>query len=95
MEDLSEEVKNEALIRQVYNYNFDIVSREQLEEAIERGDDILFLHKISPYEGHYRGQVWKFILSAKSGKAYYATEHFAGGKKEIGLVLKDFEKFAE
>ncbi len=94
-EDLSDNIKTENSIRQIYGHDFKIVDRDKLEKAIENAEDILFVHTVAPYENNYRGRVWKFILSAKSGQVYYMDEHVAGGKHETGLKPSDFEALAQ
>lgn len=94
-DDLAQEVNTRAKIESVYNYNFEIVSRDKLQKAISAGDDILFVHKVAPFAAPFSGRVFKFIISAKSGKAYYAGHHTANNKSEIGLLKEDFQVLAQ
>jgi len=89
-EDLSEEVNTKEKIEKVYPFPFKIVSIEELEMAINNSNDILFVHKIAPYEEHSKGKCWKFIISAKNGQVYYIDTHQVSSIKDNGLLVKDF-----
>jgi len=93
--EISPEINTLEKIRKIYPYNVKIKSKDELEEAIKAGKDILFLHLVAPFEEGQTGKCWKFIISALDGKVYYVDNHDVKDPKENGLIQKDFKKFAQ
>jgi len=94
-EDLSPEMNSLEKIKKNYSYNVKIKTKEELEDAIKRGGDILFAHVVAPFEEGHKGKCWKFVVSAKDGKIYYIESHEFIVADEVGLSLKDFKKLAQ
>jgi len=70
-----------------------IKTRDDLEEAIETGKDILFVHIVAPYEPMQTGKVWKFVIGAKDGKVYFIGEEKYNSKNS-GISESDLRGFA-
>ena len=94
-EDLSPEINTLEKIKKIYPYNVKIKTKDELEEAIKAGKDILFLHLVAPYEEGQTGKCWKFIIAASDGKVYYVNNHDVNSPKESGLMLTDLRCFAK
>jgi len=94
-DDLSQEINTLEKIKKVYPFNVKIKTKDELEEAIKSGKDILFLHLVAPYEEGQTGKCWKFIISALDGKIYYADNHDSNSSDENVLKQKDFKSFAK
>ena len=90
-EELSEELKIPAKLAKAGFPNARIKTREELEELIENGDDILFLHAIMPYEEKTVAKLWLMVISAKDGKVYSVQQNTVKNTSNKGLGLKDLQ----
>lgn len=96
-EELNPDLNTEAQIKAVYPYKFKIVSREEVEAAIDRKDpDVVLLHKVGP-EGTRKKEVrcYKVIIGAADARLYYFAWHMISDKAKEGMLAKDFQKLAK
>jgi len=93
-EELAEDVNTREEIEEYYPYDFEIVSREKVEEAIKEGnEDVVFLHKVGPQGSRHRARCYKILMGAKDANFYYFDYHFVvKGKRPDGFLKKDFKK---
>lgn len=95
-DELGKEVNTEKEIRAVYPYKFKLVTREEIEDAIDGNeDDVVFLHKVGPSGTDYEGRCYKVIIGAADAKMYYFNYHKVNEKKPDGMLLSDFKKLAK
>ena len=96
-EELNPDLNTEAKIKSLYPYKFKIVSREEVEAAIDRHDpDVVLLHKVGP-EGTRKKEVrcYKVIVGAADARLYYFAYHMISDKNKEGMLAKDFQKLAK
>ncbi len=96
-EELNPDLNTEAKIKSLYPYKFKIVSREEVEGAIDRHDpDVVLLHKVGP-EGTRKKEVrcYKVIVGAADARLYYFAYHMISDKNKEGMLAKDFQKLAK
>lgn len=96
-EELPADLNTEAKIKAVYPHKFKIVSRQEIEEAIDRKDpDVVLLHKVGP-EGTRKREVrcYKVIIGAADARLYYFAWHMVSDKAKEGILVKDFKKLAK
>lgn len=71
-EDLAKDLQTPQAIKAIYPYKFEIVSREEVADAIKRQDeDAVFLHKVGPEGTRIRARVYKILVGAADSKLYY------------------------
>ncbi len=91
-EDLAPEVNTLQSIKAVYPYAVEIVTQEQISEAIAKKDpDVVFLHKVGPEGTKYKARCYKIIIGAADSQFYYFDWHMVSLKNRDGLLLKDFK----
>lgn len=96
-DELNPDLNTEAKIKALYPYKFKIVSREDVEAAIDRRDpDVVLLHKVGP-EGTRKKDVrcYKVIVGAADARLYYFAWHMISDKAKEGMLAKDFQKLAK
>ena len=96
-DELNPDLNTEAKIKSLYPYKFKIVSREEVEAAIDRHDpDVVLLHKVGP-EGTRKKEVrcYKVIVGASDARLYYFAYHMISDKNKEGMLAKDFQKLAK
>jgi hypothetical protein len=93
-DELAEEVNTREEIKEYYPYDFKIVTRKEVEEAIEeQNEDIVFLHKVGPQGSRHRARCYKILMGAKDAEFYYFDYHFVKkGRTPDGFLKKDFKK---
>ena len=95
-EELAKDVNSAARIRKVYPYKFQIVTKDEITEAIKnRDDNIVFLHKVGPEGTKLDARCYKAIIGAGDAKFYYFHYHRISSKKPDGLLSDDFKKMAK
>jgi hypothetical protein len=95
-EELAPEVNSEKKIKAVYPYPFKIVSKEDVQRAIEERDsDVAFLHKVGPEGSMLNARTYKVVLGAGETTLYYFDYHKIDKKKRPdGFLEVDFKKLA-
>ncbi|MBA7519582.1 hypothetical protein ES705_11661 [subsurface metagenome] len=92
-EELSDEVNSTARIKKIYSYDFRIVTKENITEAIANRDkDIVFLHKVGPEGTKINARCYKIIIGAADANFYYFDYHKISNKKPDGFLSQDFKK---
>lgn len=95
-EELSKEVNSLKRIKDVYPYKVRIVTKEEIEKAIEDKDDnVVFLHKVGPEGTKLNARCYKIIIGASDAKFYYFGFHKVSEKKPDGILAEDFKKMAK
>lgn len=95
-EELAPEVNSTARIKKVYPYKFQIVTKEDITEAIkDRDENKVFLHKVGPEGTKMNARCYKVIIGAADAKFYYFDYHKISSKKGDGLLESDFKKMAK
>jgi len=94
-EELSPEINSTVKLNKAGLLKVKITDKDALEVAIEEGKDILFAHIVKPYMADVDagGRCWKFIISAKDGKIYFAENQKTSHVKESVLNSGDIKKF--
>jgi len=91
-DELAPDVNVEAKIKKIYPYKFKIVTREEVEEAIEqRNPDVVYLHKVGPEGTKLIARCYKMILGAAEPKLYYFDYHRIDEKRPDGFLESDFK----
>ena len=70
--ELSRNRNTEEKIREIYPYDFKLVSRKEIEEAIaQKNNDVVFMHMVGPADTDPESRCYKVLLSAGDPKIYY------------------------
>lgn len=94
-EDLTPSINTVEKIKHTYPYDVKIVTRKEVEEAIERKDDkIVFMHKVGPEGANYKARCYKILIGADSSQFYYFDFHMITKKDKDGLLEKDLKHMA-
>ncbi|HBH48175.1 MAG TPA: hypothetical protein DDX98_06020 [Bacteroidales bacterium] len=95
-EELSKDVNSAARIRKHYPHKFQIVTKEEITQAIkDRDDNIVFLHKVGPEGTKLDARCYKAIIGAADANFYYFDYHRIKSNKPDGLLSTDFKKMAK
>ena len=91
--DLGGDVDTEAEIRDVYPYDFELVEREDVKQAIaERKEDVVFLHKVGPEKTRLKARVYKILVGAGDPNIYYFDYRMARKSSHDAFEKRDFRK---
>jgi hypothetical protein len=91
-DELSKDVNTEKRIKAVYHHKFKIVTRQEVEDAIENKDStVVFLHKVGPEGTRLVARCYKIIVGAADAKFYYFDYHKISDDKPDGLLKDDFK----
>lgn len=94
-DDLVKDYQSEKAIKEIYPYDFKIVTKDEITEAIDNHDDnVVFVHKVGP-EGKRKARCYKTIVGAGNAQLYYFSYHMIKDKKPDGLLKKDLKKLAK
>ncbi|MGM0496367.1 MAG: hypothetical protein ACQESJ_00455 [Bacteroidota bacterium] len=93
-DELAEEVNTEEKIKEHYPHEVKIVSRDEVEKAIEeKREDVVFLHKVGPQGTRHHARCYKILMGAKDAEFYYFDYHnVKKGKRPDGFLKRDFRK---
>jgi hypothetical protein len=95
-DELAPEVNTVAKINKLYPYQVKIVSREEIEEAInEKNPDVVFLHKVGPEGTRLKARCYKIVMGAADAQFYYFDFHMVTDKAPDGVLGSDFRKMAK
>lgn len=95
-EELAPSVNTEARIKKVYPYKFEIVTMEDIEQAIkERNPDVVFLHKVGPEGTKINARSYKIIIGAADANFYYFDYHKISDKNPDGFLESDFKNLVK
>ncbi|MBZ4676876.1 MAG: hypothetical protein JG782_1496 [Anaerophaga sp.] len=92
-DELAKEIDTEAEIKDIYPYDFKIVTREEVAQAIrDRREDIVFLHKVGPEHTRIRARVYKLLVGAGEPTIYYFDYDMAKSAADDAFQEKDLKK---
>ena len=95
-EELAPSVNSEARIKKVYPYKFEIVTMEDIEQAIkDRDPNIVFLHKVGPEGTKLDARSYKVIIGAADANFYYFDFHKISDKNPDGFLESDFRNLVK
>jgi hypothetical protein len=95
-DELEKSVNSAARISKVYPYNFTLVTREDIKDAItNRDDQVVFLHKVGPEGTRLNARCYKILIGAGDANFYYFDYHMINDKRPDGFLEKDFKKIAK
>ncbi len=89
---LASEIGTIDKIKKDYDYDIKIVTEDELEEAIAKKEDYLFLHCVMPEEKGKQGWTFKLVFGIADGHLYYYYKHTISSKKPAGLLQSDLKK---
>ena len=94
-EELANDVNTEAKIKQVYNGAFKLVTKEDIQKAIEDKDpNVVFLHKVGPGRNRADAQCFKILVGAADAQFYYFDYHSINSRSPDGFLASDFRKLS-
>lgn len=94
--EIAPDMRKASQIKKVYPYKFQLVTMEDIEEAIKNRDpDVVFLHKVGPEGTKLNARSYKIIIGAADASFYYFDYHKISDKKPDGLLESDFKKMAK
>ena len=95
-DELSSEISTPARIKSVYPFKFKVVTREEINKAIEdRNDEVVFLHKVGPEGKKSEARCYKIVIGAADANFYYFDYHMITDKNPDGLLESDLKKMAK
>lgn len=95
-DELENKINTEEKIKKIYPYKFKIVTRDELEEAIDNKlKDVIFLHKVGPSKSTNKARCWKIIMGASDARLYYFDYHRIDENHPDALLENDFKKMVK
>ena len=94
-EELTPGCDSEKEIKKLYPYPFKIVSRDELEQAIDEGKDIVFFHKVGPEGTKRKARCWKVVFDNLNANMYYFDYHMIDKKHPDGILPSDLKKLGK
>lgn len=92
-EDLSKDINTEKAISNIFPYEFKIVTRQDVADAISRRDPkVVFLHKVGPEGTRVRARVYKLLVGAADSKLYYFNYNMIKHASDDAFQLKDLKR---
>jgi hypothetical protein len=94
--ELASEVNTREKIAKYYPYKVEIVSGEQMDEAIRTKDhNVVFLHKVGPEGTRMNARCYKVLIGAGDANFYFFDHHMIKvPKKPDGILSGDFKRLA-
>ncbi len=91
---MAPEVDTESEIRNVYDYNFKLISTDEMREKLKAdAENTLFLFHVGPEEGTAAGKCFEMIFST-SGQLYYYNSRDVTNENPDGFTEKDLKKIS-
>lgn len=95
-DELENDIGTESRIKGEYPYDFKIVSREDIKEAImNKDEEVVFLHKVGPEGKKFNARVYKILIGAGDSNFYYFDYHKVSGRKPDAFLKSDLKKLAK
>lgn len=95
-EELAPDIRDIRKIKAIYPFHVELVTREQIAEAIASKDpDVVFLHKVGPEKTRVRARVYKLIVGAGDSKLYYWDYGMIKKASDDALQVSDLKKLAK
>ncbi|MBL7111486.1 MAG: hypothetical protein ISS19_06055 [Bacteroidales bacterium] len=94
--ELAKDVNSLARISKVFDGKVEIVSKEEIKEAIMyKNDEVVFLHKVGPEGTRMNARCYNILIGAGDANFYYFDYHMIDEKKPDGFSARDFKKLAK
>ena len=94
--ELDKDVNSLARISKVYDGKVEIVSREEIKEAIMyRKKDVVILHKVGPEGTRMNARCYNILIGADDANFYYFDYHMINDKKPDAFSARDFKKLGK
>lgn len=94
-DELAPSINSRAKMEKVYPYEFKIVSKEEIKQAIEeRKENVVFLHKVGPEGTMKYARCYKIIIGADKPKLYYFEYHMIEDDQPDAFLKDDLEDLA-
>ena len=91
-DEVGNDINSEAKFGKIYPYKFKFVSRDELEEIIDKQEEnAVFFHKVGPTGSGSKGRVYKIFMGV-NGTIYYFGYHSISSKKPDRLLDKDVRR---
>lgn len=95
-DEMANDINTVSRIKKVYPYEFKLVTREEIRQAIsDRDEDVVFLHKVGPEGTRLKARCYKVLIGAADASFYYFDYHMINDKKPDGFLLKDLKKISK
>jgi hypothetical protein len=92
---LSPEVNTISKIKNSYPYEIQIVSHEDIKNAIlKKQPNTVILHIVGPEEGSKTGRSYKILFGIDDAKIYFFNFHVITPKRPDGFLQRDFKRLA-
>ncbi|MGF1583882.1 MAG: hypothetical protein ACFCUM_01075 [Bacteroidales bacterium] len=94
--ELTSEVDTKEKIENYYPGRVEIVTREQMDQAISNKDqDVIFLHKVGPEGTRLKARCYKVLIGAGDANFYFFDHHMIKmPKRPDGILATDFKRLA-
>lgn len=91
--DMAPGLKTEEAAGKYYPYDLKIVTDAELDRAImDKAEDTLILHMVSPQEADESGLCFKMLLGTGDAKMYFYGEHKISRRRPDGLLVNDLKR---
>ena len=95
-DELEPSINSKARISKIYPYNFTLVTREDIKDAIaNRDNDVVFLHKVGPEGTRLNARCYNILIGAGNANFYYFDYHMINDKKPDGFLEDDLKKISK
>ncbi len=94
-DELEKDISTESRIREIYPYDFKLVTPDEIKEAIMNKDaNVVFLHKVGPEGKKANARVYKILIGAGDSQFYYFDYHKVNIKNPDAFLASDLKKLA-
>jgi hypothetical protein len=93
-DELAKDVNTETKIRKVYDGPVKIVTLDELKEAIDNKEDVVFLHKVGPGDRQTNARCYKMLVGVADAQFYYFDYHKIDNKSPDAFMASDFKKLS-
>jgi len=91
--DLVEELRSDAVIKNLYDHDIKLVDDESILKAInEKHENKVVLHMVGPEGKRSGGLCFKMLIGVDDGGMYFYGEHKITPKKRKGLLENDLRR---
>lgn len=95
-DELEKSIRTEARIKAIYPYDFKLVTRDEIKEAImSKDENIVFLHKVGPEGKKLNARVYNILIGAGDSEFYYFDYHKVNKKNPDAFLEKDLKQIAK
>ena len=92
-DELELSINTEDKFRKTYPYKFKIVTRDEIEEAIDNNNpDVVFLHKVGPGNKNQKAICWIILMGAADAKLYFFDYHKIDDNHPDALLDSELKK---